>query len=238
LIGTSTILQRYILLSKCLNKPTVAIFLSIVVSLIAFSCGSGNEIVPLKPDPSAIPKQIEPTIFPTQVAKIPTEVPTSEPPPPTPTSIPVVLKIFDEYGFSLGLDKGGLITAMPDSTASQGIVRLEYAGVNFIMTWVPLEGVTNEGLVAGIFNLLSTNQPDLTLEAVSESDIDVGPYSGLVLGFRSLDGGGTVTGGGLVSSWPCLETDTAFTLTATGEDAAVLQLRLRRLLDNFNCSLQ
>ena len=239
-----------ILLSKCLNKPTVAIFLSIVVSLIAFSCGSGNEIVQPKPDPSAIPKQIEPTTFPTQVAKIPTEIPTeiptkiptktptSEPPPPTPTSIPVMLKIFDEYGFSLGLDKGGLITAMPDSTASQGIVRLEYAGVNFIMTWVPLEGVTNEGLVAGIFNLLSTNQPDLTLEAVSESDIDVGPYSGLVLGFRSLDGSGSVTGGGLVSSWPCLETDTAFTLTATGEDAAVLQLRLRRLLDNFNCSLQ
>lgn len=226
------------MLSKCLSKPVVAIFLSVLVSLIAFSCGSGNEVAQSKPDPTAIPEQIEPTTAPTQVAKIPTEVPTPEPPPPTPTSIPVMLKIFDEYGFSLGLDKGALVTAMPDSTASQGIVRLEYAGVNFIMTWVPLEGVTNEGLVAGIFKLLSTNQPDLTLEAVSESDIEVGSYSGLVLGFRSLDGGGSVIGGGLVSSWPCLETDTAFTLTATGEDAAVLQLRLRRLLDNFNCSLQ
>ena len=226
----------HILLFKCLNKPAFAVFFSILVSLGAFSCGSSDEMPPLKPDPSEVPKQTESTIVPTQIIEVPTEAPTPEPP-PTPTSIPVMLKIFDEYGFSLGLDKGALITAMPDSTASQGIVRLEYAGVNFIMTWVPIQGVTNEGLAAGILGLLRTNQPDLTLETVSESDIDVGPNSGLVIGFRSLDASGSVIGGGLVSSWQCLETATAFTLTATGEDAAVLQLRLRRLLDNFDCSL-
>ena len=190
----------HILLFKCLSKPAFAVFFSILVSLGAFSCGSSNEMPPLKPEASEVPKQIESTIGPTQITEVPTEVPTPEPPPPTPTSIPVMLKIFDEYGFSLSLDKGALITAMPDSTASQGIVRLEYAGVNFIMTWVPIEGVTNEGLAAGILSLLRTNQPDLILEAVSESDIDVGPNYGLVIGFRSLDASGSVIGGGFCAS--------------------------------------
>ena len=144
--------------------------------------------------------------------------------------------MFDEFGFSLGLDRGAYLTSLPGNTATQGMVQLQYSGVNVILSWVPIDGVTNQGLVSGTFAMLQDSQPGLTLETVSEADISVGLEPALVLGFKSIGAGNTIVGGGLIGAWNCLDEKISFTMTVTGEDAAVVQLRFTRLVDNFSCA--
>ena len=83
--------------------------------------------------------------------------------------------------------------------------------------------------------MLQDNQADLTFDTVSESAFSVGLEPGLVFGFKSLDGSGDVAGGGLIGAWNCLNAETAFTITVTGQDASVVQLRFNRLINNFEC---
>ena len=141
----------------------------------------------------------------------------------------------DEFGFTLGLNRGAYPQTLRGSTSNQGMTQLEYSGVNVILSWVPVNGVTPQGLVSGTFDLLQQNQPDLTLETVSEGDLKIGLEEGIVLGFRTIDSGGKVIGGGLIGAWECLDTATSFSMTATGDDAAVVQLRFDHLLGNFSC---
>ena len=134
------------------------------------------------------------------------------------------------------LDRGAYLTSLPGNTATQGMVQLEYKGVNVILSWVPVDGVTSQGLVSGTFAMLQDSQPGLTLETVSEADISVGLEPALVLGFKSTGAGNTIVGGGLIGAWNCLDEQISFTMTVTGEDAAVVQLRFTRLADNFSCA--
>jgi hypothetical protein len=115
-------------------------------------------------------------------------------------------------------------------------VQLEYSGVNVILSWVPENGATIEGLVSGTFGMLQNNQPDLTLDTVSESELKVGLEVGTVVGFKSVDGSGDVVGGGLIGAWNCVDQETSFTIMVIGQDASVVQLRLNRLIDNFECA--
>jgi hypothetical protein len=115
-------------------------------------------------------------------------------------------------------------------------VQLEYSGVNVILSWVPENGATIEGLVSGTFGTLQNNQPDLTLDTVSESVLKVGLEVGTVVGFKSVDGSGDVVGGGLIGAWNCVDQETSFTIMVIGQDASVVQLRLNRLIDNFDCA--
>ena len=55
-------------------------------------------------------------------------------------------------------------------------------------------------------------------------------------GFRALDASGDTVGGGLIGGWICSSSSTAYTLTLTGPDATVVQIRFQRVLDNFACS--
>ena len=161
-------------------------------------------------------------------------MPTATPvPTPTPTPTPAIQ--IDEFGFTLRLNRGADPQTLQGSTSNQGMTQLEYSGVNVILSWVPVNGVTPQGLVSGTFDLLQQNQPDLTLETVSEGDLKIGLEEGIVLGFRTIDSGGKVIGGGLIGAWECLDTATSFSMTATGDDAAVVQLRFDRLVDNFSC---
>ena len=182
--------------------------------------------------PTAAPPQVAPTVPPTVPPTVaPTMAPTM-----APTATPEPSAVFDEFGFSLALDRGAYLTSLPGNTATQGMVQLEYGGVNAILSWVPINGVTTEALVSGMFGMLQDNQPDLILDTVSESTFNVGLESGLVVGFRSVDGAGKVVGGGLIGAWNCLDTEVSFTLAVTGDDANIVQLRFNRLINNFACA--
>ena len=236
-----------------LNNMRAIVFVTVVVLLALTACGGGSEVAsPLAstavPDATAaVPTPVPPTaiaVLPTAVptavpAAVPTAVPTAIPtavPTAIPTATPEPPPVLDEFGFVLGLDRGAYVTNLPGNTDAQGIVQLEYSGVNVILSWVPENGATIGGLVSGTFGTLQNNQPDLTLDTVSESELKVGLEVGTVVGFKSVDGSGDVVGGGLIGAWNCVDQDISFTILVTGQDASVVQLRLNRLIDNFDCA--
>jgi len=231
-----------------LNKMRAIAFVTVVVLLALTACGGGSDVssplastavpdasapvtTPVPPTAIAVPTAMPtaaPTAAPTAVpTTIPTAIPTATPEPPP---------VLDAFGFVLGLDRGAYVTSLPGNTDAQGIVQLEYSGVNVILSWVPENGATIEGLVSGTFGTLQSNQPDLTLDTVSESALKVGLEIGTVVGFKSVDGSGDVAGGGLIGAWNCVDQETSFTIMVIGQDASLVQLRLNRLIDNFDCA--
>ena len=212
------------------RKLALALVATAVVSVLA-ACGGGAD-APAAPVQATVASP-DPTLVPTSA---PPQVPPTVPPTVVPTATPEPSAVFDEFGFSLALDRGAYLTSLPGNTATQGMVQLEYGGVNVILSWVPINGVTTEALVSGMFGMLQDNQPDLILDTVSESPFNVGLESGLVVGFRSVDGAGKVVGGGLIGAWNCLDTEVSFTLAVTGDDANIVQLRFNRLINNFACA--
>ena len=90
-------------------------------------------------------------------------------------------------------------------------------------------------LVDATYDLIQGSQPALTFETLRDGEITVNEEPGVFLGFKTDDGSGEVSGG-LIGSWACQVSNTAFTLTLTGEDATLVQLRFDRLLDNFACA--
>ncbi len=241
-----------------LNNMRAIAFVTVVLLFALTACGGGSDVAsPLAstavPDASAplatpVPPTAVPTAVPTAIpAAIPTAIPAAIPtaiPAAVPTAVPTAMPtatpepppVLDEFGFVLGLDRGADVTNLPGNTDAQGIVQLEYSGVNVILSWVPVNGATIEGLVTGTFATLRNNQPDLTLDTISESELKVGLETGTIIGFKSVDGSGDVVGGGLIGAWNCVDQDTSFTILVTGQDASVVQLRLNRLVDNFDCA--
>ena len=219
----------------------VRALVTVVVLLALTACGGGSDVSsPLAstavPDATA---SVATPVPPTAIAVLPTAIPTASPtaiPTAGPTATPEPPPVLDEFGFVLGLDRGAYVTNLPGNTDAQGIVQLEYSGVNVILSWVPENGATIGGLVSGTFGTLQNNQPDLTLDTVSESELKVGLEIGTVVGFKSVDGSGDVVGGGLIGAWNCVDQDISFTILVTGQDASVVQLRLNRLIDNFDCA--
>ena len=223
-----------------LNKMRAIAFVTVVMLLALTACGGGSDVSsPLAstavPDASA---PVTTPVPPTAVA-VPTAAPTAAPtaiPTAIPTATPEPPPVLDAFGFVLGLDRGAYVTNIPGNTDAQGIVQLEYSGVNVILSWVPENGATIEGLVSGTFGTLQSNQPDLTFNTVSESELKVGLEIGTVVGFKSVDGSGDVVGGGLIGAWNCVDQATSFTIMVIGQDASLVQLRLNRLIDNFDCA--
>ena len=220
-----------------LNNMRAIAIVTVMVLLALTACGGGSEVAsPLAstavPDATAsVPTPVPPTA----IAVLPTASPTASPT-AGPTATPEPPPVLDEFGFVLGLDRGAYVTNLPGNTDAQGIVQLEYSGVNVILSWVPENGASIWGLVSGTFGTLQNNQPDLTLDTVSESELKVGLEVGTVVGFKSVDGSGDVVGGGLIGAWNCVDQETSFTIMVTGQDASVVQLRLNRLIDNFDCA--
>ncbi len=194
--------------------------------------------VPAKP--TAVPK---PTVVPTATPTVPpTIVPTVTPTPP-PTVVPTPISdVFEIHGFTLaldanstfpasGLDVSGLTETEADE--SQGILKLNYNGADVIFYWQQNESSSGpEAQVEAALALLSASKPTRTFTVISQGEISPDGQSGIYSGFLS-----TATaknaGGGLIGAWQC--GDTAFTMTVSGPDATVIQIRFDRLAENFKC---
>ena len=150
------------------------------------------------------------------------------------------LTLYADYGFSLKLDLGADVQAAGwtevEPSLTQGIIAFDYGGVNANIVWGPPEQRTALTFLADTYNVLRASQPAVTFESISDGDLTITDQEGVYGGFKAADVDGASLGGGLIGAWICEDSETAFRMTLTGEDATVVQLRFDRLLDNFACS--
>ena len=191
------------------------------------------------PTPTRVPAA--PTVTPT-----PTIVPSpTATPPPTPTPTPITT-VFEVHGFTLKLDPdadfvaSGLdVTGFTGTEAdeSQGLLKLDYNGADVVLYWQPsTAGVEPQQSVDSAFGLLSSSKPSTIFIAISEGDLTVDGQAGRFGGFVSTAASGDGNGGGLIGAWNCMATSTNFTLTVSGYDSTVIQIRFDRLVENFACA--
>ena len=202
--------------------------------------------VPVKP--TAVPTATTvPTVTPTVP---PTTVPTVTPtPPPTIVATPIS-NVFEVYGFTLSLDPNSSFVASgldvsgfteTEADESQGILKLNYNGADVIFYWQSNESGSDVAAQAEVaLALLSASQPTRTFTVISQGEISPDGKDGIYSGFLSTPKNDKSSptaegsGGGLIGAWQC--GDTAFTMTVSGPDATVIQIRFDRLVENFKCS--
>ena len=151
-----------------------------------------------------------------------------------------LLKSYSDYGFALKLDRGADVQTAgwtePEPSISQGIIAFSYGGVNANLVWGPPQDRTPLTFLAETYNVLRASQTSVAFESISDGDVSISDQAGVYGGFKAVDVGGAAIGGGLIGAWICGDSETAFRMTLTGEDATVVQLRFSRLLENFACS--
>ena len=146
--------------------------------------------------------------------------------------------VYSEYGFTLSLDLGadvqttGWTEAEPSVT--QGLASFVYGGVTVSLVWSPVAARSPLEFLASTYNVLRAAQSGITFESISDGGITVSDQQGVFGGFKAVDSAGATLGGGLIGAWNCGD-DSAFSMTLTGADATVVQLRFDRLLENFSC---
>ena len=247
------------------NRRLFLLLFSLVTSVVMFSCSSGSDekavtptSIPTKavsqptattvPAPTAVPTK-QPTPAPTKVPA-PTATPKPAGPTPTPTQTPIptptptpITNVFDLYGFTLrldadtaldeyGLQVNGFTKSNPDT--EQGLMNFGYNGSNVIMYWQPNVG-DNQTAVDSAISLLQISQKDQTFTPISSGDISVDNSPGKFAGFVSTKSDGKAAGGGLVGAWTCSSSNSTYSLSVSGDDSTVLQLRFDRIVDGFKC---
>jgi hypothetical protein len=133
------------------------------------------------------------------------------------------------------LDRGAIIEKAGEPSQTQGLISLGLGDVSALLSWIPQGDNEVLALVNTTYDLLSQGQPDATFETLQDGEISTSGEPGVFLGYRAEESSGAVNGG-LIGSWICRDTDTAFTLTMRGADATLVQIRFDRLLDTFACS--
>ncbi len=155
--------------------------------------------------------------------------------PPTPT--PALYTDVESFGFTLTIDgevdveSSGLLG--DDASTSEGIIFFEYGGANSILLWFEDSSSEIDAVLSDNYTSLVESQPDLAVSLINEGNMAVESYTGQYLTFITNSASGN-SGGGIIGSWRC-PPGTTFALTVTGSDAAVVQIRFKRLLDGFAC---
>jgi len=186
-----------------------------------------------KPDPKPTPKS-DPKPTPKPDPK-----PTPKPDPkPTPVSSAPTTTL-NSYGFELILDgkieieKAGLT----DQKASpeEGIVFFEYDGANSILLWLKDSETNIKDFLTDSYSSLSNSQTGILFSPINEGSSNFGSVKYEYIAFVTKSESDDTQAGGIIGAWRC-GTDKVFSLTATGEDGAVVQIRFKRILDGINCS--
>jgi len=162
---------------------------------------------------------------------------------PIPTLVPTLTVVvpatkIEDLGFQLSLDgevvveQSGLVKDQADT--KEGIMFFEYGGVSAILLW--LEGLDSDidAVLSDSYVALESAQPDLGFSLMNAGDLSVDTVSGKYIAFVTDSGIAESEAGGIMGSWSC-EAGVVFSLTVTGFDAAVVQIRFRRILDGFTC---
>jgi hypothetical protein len=164
------------------------------------------------------------------------------PPTPTPTPTPtpaVEYTTIEGLGFKLVVDgkvdvENSGLTA-DNATNVEGITSFEHGGVTSNLIWFQDSDSEVTSALYDSYTSLKTARSDLTFELISEGDELVDSQSGKYLSYATTASSGEYQAGGITGSWRCLP-ETLFSLTVTGTDLFVIQVRFKRLLDKFTCT--
>ena len=200
-------------MNKKLSKKLKYIFITSSISLLfVLACGgSSSEIVSDTPAPT------------------PTPAPTS--------AIPVTT--LDSYGFKLILDgtieieEAGLTEQ--NASINEGIIFFEYDGANSILLWLKDSETDIKDFLSDTYSSLSDSQTGITFSPINEGESKFGTVKYKYIAFVTKSESDETQAGGIIGAWRC-GTDKVFSLTATGEDGAVVQIRFKRILDGLSCS--
>ena len=170
-----------------------------------------------------------------------TQTPTSkaEPTPkPTPASaIPVTT--LDSYGFKLILDGTIEIEEVglteQNAAVNEGIIFFEYDGANSILLWLKDSETDIKDFLSDSYSSLSNSQAGMTFSPINEGESEFGTVKYNYIAFVAKSESDETQAGGIIGTWRC-GTDKVFSLTTTGEDGAVVQIRFKRILDGLSCS--
>ena len=211
--------------SMKLSKNLKYIFITSSISLLfVLACGgSSSEIVS---------DTLTPAITPTPAPKA-----TPAPAPSTTPAIPVTT--LDSYGFKLILDgtieieEAGLTEQ--NASIDEGIIFFEYDGANSILLWLKDSETDIKDFLSDSYSSLSNSQAEMTFSPINEGESEFGTVKYNYIAFVAKSESDETQAGGIIGTWRC-GTDKVFSLTATGEDGAVVQIRFKRILDGLSCS--
>ena len=145
----------------------------------------------------------------------------------------------DSYGFKLILD--GTIeieeVGLTEQNASinEGVIFFEYDGANSILLWLKDSETDIKDFLSDTYSSLSDSQTGITFSPINEGESEFGTVRYKYIAFVTKSKSDETQAGGIIGAWRC-GTDKVFTLTATGEDGAVVQIRFKRILDGLSCS--
>ena len=205
---------------KITKNLKYSLIISSISLLIIIACGGGDS------------KPISDTATQTPISKTePTPAPTPKPTIPTTT--------LDSYGFNLTLDgkidieKAGLTEQ--DASLNEGIVFFEYDGANSILLWLKDSDTSIKDFLADSYSSLANSQTGITFSPINQGSSSFDTVNYEYIAFVTKSDSDDSQAGGIIGAWRC-GTDKVFSLTATGEDGAVVQIRFKRILDGLNCS--
>jgi len=114
-------------------------------------------------------------------------------------------------------------------------LTFKYNGADIAIFWLPTTDDPPAAVIESTYQLLRDSQPSNILIPVSDGDISIDDEPGKFGGFVATDSSGENAGGGLIAAWTCQKLGITLSLTATGPDATVLQIRFDRLISGFKC---
>ena len=205
----------------------------LVFPILASIACAGQEIPTDTPSPNPQPTIME--AAPTHTPE-PRVLPTAT---PIPTPTPIRHTFIKDYGFGLRLDGDVSVQATgwteKSPNSEQGIINFDYRGVKAFLSWYS-SASTPKQIVSSTYGQLRDGQPNLTFEPLKEGNISISGEPGFFSGFRVLDATNSSVGGGIIASWVCPESQLRYSITATGPQATVVQLRFQRITEKFSCS--
>ncbi len=124
-----------------------------------------------------------------------------------------------------------MANTMAGSTENTGTATFNYSDINVMLNWVPGANFDALGSVKDLFTAVQNSSSSASFSISDKGALEVGlDETGEYIAYTA-DG----TEGGLIGAWNCLDTDTAFTLFVSGQDSSNVQLRFKRLIDQFDC---
>lgn len=195
-----------------------------ILTIAIISCGGASTDTPTVTETKAAEPAVE-----TKAAEPVAEI---APAPVVAEAIPITK--YKDFAFTLDMESGAIANTMAGSTEDQGTATFNYGGVNAMLAWVPSGNVDPVGSVKGMFTAIQSSNSAASFVTVAGGELRVGFESGEFVLYTASENG-TSVGGGIIGSWSCVDTGTAFTLFVSGKDSTNLQLRFKRLIDKFDC---